>query len=350
MNDSSSEKYLGDIIHKSGNQKANIEARIAKGKGIAKTITAMIQESPLGWSRVKAGLILREAMLINGIMFNAEAWHGVRQEDVDALEQVDQALLRGLVEGHAKTPVAALYLELGCIPLRYIWASRRILYLQTILKRKNVEITKKIYMAQKSQPSKGDFSELVLKDKERIKLDKSDKEIEAMSKSELKSLVKRKVKEAALVYLNEKKGVKLNKLKHNKLETANYLRNPHFKQKKSSLLFALRTKTVRGIKSDFGGLYADKQCPMPGCSHPDTLAELLTCPAIMDRMEDTGAPTTVTYDDVFSEDIKCLRRVTDRFEEMLEARKEILGDPGTPAAAPAGPLHLLHPAAPAAKL
>ena len=86
MNDSSSEKYLGDIIHKSGNQKANIEARIAKGKGIAKTITAMIQESPLGWSRVKAGLILREAMLINGIMFNAEAWHGVRQEDVDALE------------------------------------------------------------------------------------------------------------------------------------------------------------------------------------------------------------------------------------------------------------------------
>ena len=130
----------------------------------------------------------------------------------------------------------------------------------------------------------------------------------------------------------------------------NYLRNPHFKQKKSSLLFALRTKTVRGIKSDFGGLYADKQCPMPGCSHPDTLAELLTCPAIMDRMEDTGAPTTVTYDDVFSEDIKCLRRVTDRFEEMLEARKEILGDPGTPAAAPAGPLHLLHPAAPAAKL
>ena len=95
---------------------------------------------------------------------------------------------------------------------------------------------------------------------------------------------------------------------------------------------------------------ADKECPMPGCSHSDTLADLLTCPGIRDRMEDTDASVTVTYDDVFSKDINCLRRVTDKFEEMIDIRKEIQGDLGTPAAAPAGPLHLLQTAAPAAKL
>ena len=58
---------------------------------------------------------------------------------MDALEQVDQALLHGLVEGYAKTPLAALYLELGCLPLRFIWASRRILYLHIILKSYNKE-------------------------------------------------------------------------------------------------------------------------------------------------------------------------------------------------------------------
>ena len=348
MKDSASEKYLGDIVHKSGNQKTNIEARIAKGKGIVKTILAMIQESPLGWSRVKAGLILREAMLINGIMFNAEAWHGVRQEDVDALEQVDQALLRGLVDGHAKTPVAALYLELGCIPLRYIWASRRIMYLHTILTRNDSEVTKKIYEAQKINPNKGDFAKLVKVDLERIKLNNTEDEIKAMKKGELKSIVKRKVREAALEYLNEKKGSKLFKLRHTKLETTEYLKSPRFQQKKSSLLFALRTRTVRGIRSDFGGQYQDKECPLPGCSHPDTLANLLTCPIIRDRLGATDA-TIVAYEDVFSQDIGCLRKATDVYEKILDIRKDLEEDNGTPAAAPAGPLHLLL-TAPAAKL
>ena len=34
-------------------------------------------------------------MLINGILYNSEAWHGVSTADVAALERVDEALLRG---------------------------------------------------------------------------------------------------------------------------------------------------------------------------------------------------------------------------------------------------------------
>ena len=72
---------------------------------------------------------------------------------------------------------------------------------------------------------------------------------------------------------------------------------------------------------------ADKECPMPACSHSDTLADLLTCPGIRDRMEDTDAPVTVTYDDVFSKDINCLRRQMVQCSLLLTAYMDRLSPP-----------------------
>ena len=42
------------------------------------------------------------------------------------------------------------------------------------------------------------------------------------------------------------------------------------------LVFALRTKCVRGIKSEFGGMFSDNNCPIFK-SHIDTLSALLSC-------------------------------------------------------------------------
>ena len=48
MNDSDEEKYLGDLVNKSGKIKATIDDRIAKGYGIITEIKAIINEVPLG--------------------------------------------------------------------------------------------------------------------------------------------------------------------------------------------------------------------------------------------------------------------------------------------------------------
>ena len=74
-------------------------------------------------------------MLLNSMLFNSEAWHGIVRDDVETLVRVDESLLRGLVNAHSKVPKEALYLETGEIPLNYIWAARRLMFLQTILKR-----------------------------------------------------------------------------------------------------------------------------------------------------------------------------------------------------------------------
>ena len=323
MHDSSSETYLGDRIHKSGTNKLNIDTRIAKGFGRVKTILAMLKESPLGWTRIKSGLILRQAMLINGIMFNSESWHGVTQEDVHHLQQVDESLLRGLVLGHASIAIPALYLELGALPLKYIWASRRIMYLQTILKRNKTELTKKMYLAQKSDPKKGDFYDLVKKDIEMVKLYLNEDEIESLTKKQLKQIVKTKVNEAAFIHLMELKSSKskLENIQYTKYELSPYMRSPQFTQEQASVLLALRTRTVRGVRSDFGDMFVNKHCPL-GCDHIDTLPNILSCSVLQDWLPDQRS--SITFLDCYSKDVQRQKDATNLFMEMLEMRDILL--------------------------
>ena len=82
---------------------------------------------------------------------------GIKKAQTEAFEKVDEALLRGLTIGHAKVPIPALYLETGMMPIRFILACRRVLYLQTILQRAPEELIRKVYEAQKEDPTAGDF-------------------------------------------------------------------------------------------------------------------------------------------------------------------------------------------------
>ena len=57
MKHSNREKYLGDLVDKTGSNKVNIEAR--QGYGIVTNILAIINDIALGHWRVKAGLRLK---------------------------------------------------------------------------------------------------------------------------------------------------------------------------------------------------------------------------------------------------------------------------------------------------
>ena len=127
-------------------------------------ILAITSEAPLGRWRMRSGSLLRNAMLVNSMLFNAEAWHGIVRDDIETLSRVDESLLRRMLNAHSKVPKEALFLELGEIPIKFIWASRRLMYLQTILKRESHEITRRVFEAQKSNPVKGDFVELIEED------------------------------------------------------------------------------------------------------------------------------------------------------------------------------------------
>ena len=105
MKEAKSEKYLGGIIDSSGSIQATIERRISKGQGIVSEIMSIINEIPLGRHKIYVALKIREVMLLNGILFNSESWHGVTQKQIKSLEGIDEALLRGILKAHGKTPL-----------------------------------------------------------------------------------------------------------------------------------------------------------------------------------------------------------------------------------------------------
>ena len=71
------------------------------------------------------------------------------------------------------------------------------IFWQTILHRAPDELIQRVYIAQKTDPSEGDFCQIVDNDRQLLDIWLSDDQITNMSVYELKTLVRRKAKEQA---------------------------------------------------------------------------------------------------------------------------------------------------------
>ena len=142
-------------------------------------------------------------------LFNSEAWHSLTENQVEAFEKIDEA----------KILLPSLYFETGQKPIRFILACRRILFLQTILHRSQDELVRKVYFAQKADPTDGDFCQLVAADSQLLDCQLTDDQICQMTRYDLKTLLKAKATEAAFKYLLDIKQTKT------KMDNLDYIRN-----------------------------------------------------------------------------------------------------------------------------
>ena len=189
---------------------------------------SILKEVPLGKFSIKAGLILRNAMLVNGILTNSEAWYGVNDKDLEKLEQVDEYLLRKLLNAHSKTAKETLYLETGTKPLRFIIKQRRLMYLHHILTREENELIKRVYKSQLIKPTKNDWVNTISNDKKEMGINLTDEQIKSYSKKKFKKFVKQKIDIECMQYLNNIKmrHKKVKNLNYNKFKIQEYLIDP----------------------------------------------------------------------------------------------------------------------------
>ena len=329
MHDSQKEKYLGDIVDKSGKIRNTIEDRRNKGYGTVAEILAIINEIPLGQFKMEIGLKLREAMLINGMLFNSEAWHGVTDTELQILEVVDEHQLRSIVGGHAKTPLEFLYLETGALPVRYIISCWRMTYLHTILVRSDSEITKRVFIAQKEAPTKGDFINLVKEDYEKIGETLDTERIANTTKETHKRNIKSKIRIAAFQYLKEKQSnhSKVKDIVYKNLETQQYLKSPLFTNEEASLLFSLRSRAI-DCKSNFKSKYSKEDLLCRICQQEEeSQIHLLHCKPLNDVLKSNDIITDdVNYNDLYSEHRK-QKVITTLFAKLLKIRKQIIENP-----------------------
>ena len=169
-------------------------------------------------------------MFLNGILTNSEVWHGIKDDDLVKLEQVDECLLRGIFEAPSKTPKEALYLESGVQPIRFIIKSRRLIYLHHILTRKDSELISRILYAQKRKPVKGDWINLIDDDMKQMNIELEFEQIKKLSKIKYKKYVKQKIKHEAFKYLETIKQThsKVKDIFNSKLEMQKYLCDSKF--------------------------------------------------------------------------------------------------------------------------
>ena len=203
MKDSEHEKYLGEVIHQNGKQHATVVDRLSKGYGIISNIMALIDDIPLGHRRVQIGLELRQAWLINGVLYNSEIWQQLTEKDKLDLNKIDHILLRSILGSHAKAPVEQLYLETASLSFTDIIKIRRLIYLQTILQRPEGELIRQVYEAMKADPVLDDWCIMVQKDMVEMNLKYSDEDIRNMDPLVYKKIIKETVRAQSFIYFKE---------------------------------------------------------------------------------------------------------------------------------------------------
>ena len=146
------------------------------------------------------------------------------------------------------------------------------------------------------------------------------------------------MKDTALNYLKgaKSKHLKMQSLSYETYQLQEYLHSPLFDNESRNLLFRLRTRTVSGIRCDFKGIYSDTSCPV-GCGQSDTLQHILTCVVLGSVYHSTDINICDTkYEDIYSDNIKKQKSITEMFRKLLEVRNEIISQP---VAVQTGPVH-----------
>ena len=319
MRSSTQEKYLGDLINHTGKPHATVMERKAKGYGIVAEIMTLLHEIPLGKRRVQLGLDLRQAWFLNGCLYNSESWHSLTVKDVEELSTVDCYLLRSVLGSHSKVPIEQLFLETGALPVKYVLSIRRMIYLQTILKRDDSDLLKRVYRAQKDDPIQGDWVEYLEKDFEAIGEVIDEDIIANKTNTEHKRYIKNRVREVAFKDLKIKQSThsKVKNIQYLKFKVQEYLTCGKLNNEESSLLFNMRCKSVTGVKSHFHTMYNDTKCPLCG-TEEDSLDHILTCSLLSDRMVDV-----VKVDDMFGV-VEKQTQLTKIMLKLLKKRKTIL--------------------------
>ena len=279
------EKYLGDIVTNDGKNHKNMLARRNRGIGVVTQIMTKLEDICFGKYFFQVAVIWRNTYLISSLLTNAEAWFNVIQTDVTLLESVDESLLRRILEAPISTPIEMLYLELGVVPIRFIIIERRLNFLWYILHEDNESLINMVLKKQLETPAPGDWGQACHKNLKELDIQMSIMDIENISEDSFRSLVRRKIEETALDYLNKQKmrHSKVLHILHPRLEIQEYLEANDHNVQESKFLFSLRSRMV-DVRANYREKYFVTICPC--CElEEDSQEHLLSCY----KLEETGS-------------------------------------------------------------
>ena len=266
--------------------------------------------------------ILRNSLLINGILTNSEVWYNLTKAETEELEELDEILIRRILETGKCTPKAMLYLEMGFTPIRFIIMKRRIMFLHEILHQEKGSLLFRFFQAQYNDPVRGDWWLTVRDDMENLGINLSLDQISQMSKFSLKQVVGKKADAKALQFLNSKKGNKCIQVSHKKLEIQKYLMPNPMSNIQRKFLFQLRSRML-DLKVNFQGSHQKFLCEL--CkNHQDDQKSLLICSQL--DSQNSLVESIPKYEDIFDEKPEVQIKIVSILQEKFKLRKHLLAE------------------------
>ena len=112
-------RYLGDHFNVKGSNQKLCAERCSRAKGTIIELMTICHEVVFRRKQIEVMLLLYRSVFLPGLLYNFEAWSNLSKNDIKSLQASQLSYLRCVMEIRKSTPVAALYLEMGILPVKY---------------------------------------------------------------------------------------------------------------------------------------------------------------------------------------------------------------------------------------
>ena len=126
-------KYLGDVLNSKGYNSEVIKDKVKKAVGITNEIISLCKEVNFCKNQISNMLLLNRSIFILRLIYNCETWINITLKEYASLRKSQLLFLRRALEILRSVPTAALYLELGILPIKCEIEIRQLLILKRIL-------------------------------------------------------------------------------------------------------------------------------------------------------------------------------------------------------------------------
>ena len=281
---------------------------------------------PGGKYHFEIAIILRNAYLISSILSNSEVWYGLTQSNYEQLEQTDEMWMRDLFSCSSSVSKDLLYLELGLVQIRHIIEMRRLLYLHHILKQRKDSLLHRFFMAQLTNPTKGDWVSQVLSNLSEFPINLELRDIQNMSAKKYKLIVKNHIKEKAFRYLTARKEGRQSEhskgtlLEYSELKMSEYLSgiDTDISIEERKWLFKCRVEDI-DIKGNRRWKYPDISCSSCNKNIPETQSHILICGPLLGQNEQLSyiPDYSELYQGTLDEQVYISRILWDNFKRIV---------------------------------
>ena len=138
--------YLGDHFNRQGNNSDLCEERVTKAKGTIIELRSLCKGINIENKQIETMLLLYKTVFILRLIYNCEAWSNLTPKDYLTLQASQLTYLRNALEISKATPIAAMYLELGILPVRYEIEMRHLLFFKPLLDKKQADPCLRTYI------------------------------------------------------------------------------------------------------------------------------------------------------------------------------------------------------------